>query len=89
MRWKTAPYNPTSFKHFIVKGLPMSLNQERIDKLTAQRDRLQQLLDDNADMGLPVDISKGNEHIKMVSAEKVEEMIRKKEMQIMRAGGTL
>ena len=67
----------------------MCSNTERIAKLTAERDALQKALDDNIGMGGMIDISKGNERLKMVSPEKLEDMIRRKEMQIIRAGGRL
>jgi len=67
----------------------MCLNTKRIAKLTAERDELQKALDDNIGMGGMIDISKGNERLKMVSPEKLEDMIRRKEMQIIRAGGRL
>ena len=67
----------------------MCYNTERIVKLTAERDALQKALDDNIVMGGMIDISKGNERLKNVSPDTLESMIRRKEMQIIRAGGTL
>jgi len=66
----------------------MSQNQTRIYKLKAQLLVLETALSEIGDAQI-VDISKGNERAKFIDVETLEKMIRRKEMQILRAGGTL
>ena len=66
----------------------MSQNQERIEKLKAQLLVLETALSEIGDAQI-VDISKGNERATFIDVTKLEKLIRRKEMQILRAGGTL